>query len=226
MTLEQEKDTAVHLINLLIVDDHQMVRDGIKVMLQSKKDIFQFIIDEAENGEEAIKKVLRKPYDVILMDYQMPDMSGAQTAENIMKYQPRTKILALSNYDELAYVEKMIASGSKGYVLKNIEPTQLLTAIKTILENKTYYSNEVSSKLLDAANRTVADQILETHGLTKRELEVLRMIAMEMTNEEIAEKLFVGKRTVDTHRQNLLNKLHARNTVGLIKAAYKLELVK
>jgi DNA-binding NarL/FixJ family response regulator len=224
MTLDNE--VAVHLINLLIVDDHQMVRDGIKVMLQSKKDVFQFIIDEAENGEEAIKKVLRKAYDVILIDYQMPDQSGAQVAEIILKYQPRAKILALSNYDELAYVDKMIASGARGYVLKNIEPTQLLMAIKTILENKTYYSNEVSSKLLDAKSRNAVDQILETHGLTKRELEVLQMIAAEMTNEEIAEKLFVGKRTVDTHRQNLLNKLHARNTVGLIKAAYKLELVK
>lgn len=214
------------MINLLIVDDHQMVRDGIKVMLQSKKDIFQFIIDEAENGDEALKKVLRKPYDIILMDYQMPDQTGAQVAENILKYQPRAKILALSNYEELAYVEKMIACGAKGYVLKNIEPTQLLMAIRTLLENKTYYSNEVSSKLLDATGKNNINAILEKHGLTKRELEVLQMIAQEMTNEEIAEKLFVGKRTVDTHRQNLLNKLHARNTVGLIKAAFKLELVK
>jgi DNA-binding NarL/FixJ family response regulator len=218
-------DNPDNLINLLIVDDHQMVRDGIKVMLNSKKDILQFTIDEAENGEEAIKRVMRKPYDVILIDYQMPDISGAQTTETILKHQPKVKILALSNYDELPYIEKMIASGAKGYVLKNIEPSQLLTGIKTILENKTFYSNEVASKLLDAAGKSAVIQILEKHGLTKRELEVLRMIAMEMTNEEIAEKLFVGKRTVDTHRQNLLNKLHARNTVGLIKAAYKLELV-
>jgi DNA-binding NarL/FixJ family response regulator len=218
-------DNPDNLISLLIVDDHQMVRDGIKVMLNSKRDILQFSIDEAENGEEAIKKVTRYPYDVILIDYQMPDISGAQTAETILKHQPKVKILALSNYDELPYIERMIASGAKGYVLKNIEPSQLLTGIKTILEDKTFYSNEVASKLLDAAGKSGITQILEKHGLTKRELEVLRMIAMEMTNEEIAEKLFVGKRTVDTHRQNLLNKLHARNTVGLIKAAYKLELV-
>jgi len=224
--MTSELESSLHLINLLIVDDHQMVRDGIKVMLQSKKDIYQFSIDEAENGEEAIKKVIKKSYDVILMDYQMPDMSGAQTSENILQYQPKAKILALSNYDELPYVERMIASGAKGYVLKNIEPSQLLNAIRTILENKTFYSNEVASKLLDAANKDSVNNILEKHALTKRELEVLQMIAMEMTNEEIAEKLFVGKRTVDTHRQNLLNKLHARNTVGLIKAAYKLELVK
>jgi DNA-binding NarL/FixJ family response regulator len=217
-------DSSPNSVNVLIVDDHQMVRDGLKVMLQSKKDIFQFTIDEAENGEEALKKVLRKNYDAVLMDYQMPDMSGAETTENMLQYQPRIKVLAISNYDELPYVEKMIASGARGYVLKNIEPSQLLTAIKTILDNKTYYSNEVSTKLLDAAGHNAV--ILEKHGLTRRELEVLRMIAMEMTNEEIAEKLFVGKRTVDTHRQNLLNKLHARNTVGLIKAAYKLELVK
>ncbi len=219
-------ELPVHTINLLIVDDHQMVRDGLKVMLQSKKDVLKFNIDEAENGKEAIKKVVRNPYDVILMDYQMPDMSGAQTAENILKYQPKAKILAISNYDELPYVQRMIASGVKGYVLKNIEPSQLLNAIRTILDHKTFYSNEVASKLLDAAGKNAFSDLLEKHGLTKRELEVLQMIAMEMTNEEIAEKLFVGKRTVDTHRQNLLNKLHARNTVGLIKAAYKLELVK
>jgi DNA-binding NarL/FixJ family response regulator len=224
--MSSDKENPIHLINLLIADDHQMVRDGIKVMLQSKKDVFQFVIDEAENGEEAIKKVSKKSYDVILMDYRMPDMSGAETTENILRTQPRIKILALSNYDELPYVERMIAAGAKGYVLKNIEPTQLLVAIKTIMEGNTYYSNEVSTKLLDSQGKKAVSHILEKHGLTKRELEVLRMIAQEMTNEEIAEKLFVGKRTVDTHRQNLLNKLHARNTVGLIKAAYKLELVK
>jgi DNA-binding NarL/FixJ family response regulator len=224
--MSTDKENPINLINLLIVDDHQMVRDGIKVMLQSKKDVFQFVIDEAENGEEAIKKVSRKNYDVILMDYRMPDMSGAETTENILRVQSRIKILALSNYDELPYVERMLAAGAKGYVLKNIEPTQLLVAIKTILEGNTYYSNEVSTKLLDSQGKKAVNHILEKHGLTKRELEVLRMIAQEMTNEEIAEQLFVGKRTVDTHRQNLLNKLHARNTVGLIKAAYKLELVK
>lgn len=213
-------------INLLIVDDHQMVRDGIKVMLQSRKDNIHFNIDEAENGAEAIKKVARKNFDVILMDYQMPDMSGAQTAESILKYQPKTKILALSNYDELSYIEKMIASGAKGYVLKNIEPSTLMNAVRTILDNKTYYSNEVATKLIDAVNKKNLNQVLDKHGLTKREQEVLRMIAAEMTNDEIAERLGVGKRTVDTHRQNLLNKLHARNTVGLIKAAYRLELLR
>ncbi len=224
--MSSDKENPIHLIHLLIVDDHQMVRDGIKVMLQSKKDVLQFVIDEAENGEEAIKRVSKKSYDVILMDYRMPDMSGAETTENILRTQPKIKILALSNYDELPYVERMLAAGAKGYVLKNIEPTQLLIAIKTILEGNTYYSNEVSTKLLDSQGKKAVNHILEKHGLTKRELEVLRMIAQEFTNEEIAEKLFVGKRTVDTHRQNLLNKLHARNTVGLIKAAYKLELVK
>lgn len=213
-------------IRLLIVDDHQMVRDGIKVMLQSKKESYLFHIDEAENGEDALKKAMRHTYDIVLLDYQMPGQNGASAAANILRVQPGVRILALSNYDELPYVEKMISSGASGYVLKNIEPAQLLTAIRTLLDGKTYYSNEVSLKLLDAAEKNAVLQIQEKHGLTKRELEVLQMIAMEMTNEEIAEKLFVGKRTVDTHRQNLLNKLHVRNTVGLIKAAYKLELVK
>jgi DNA-binding NarL/FixJ family response regulator len=220
-----KSNTSVSVIQLLIVDDHKMVRDGLKVMLSSLKKMMQFNIDEAENGEEAIRKASQKQFDIIIVDYHMPGMPGPEAVVRLIRYRPQAKILALSNYDEVQYVQSMIDAGAKGYVLKNIEPAQLLTAIKTILDNKMYYSNEVATKLIEVVKKDPIKSLWTEEGLTRRELEILRMIAMEMTNDEISKKLNIGKRTVDSHRQNLLNKLHAKNTVGLIKAAYKLKLI-
>jgi DNA-binding NarL/FixJ family response regulator len=222
------KETSVQTINLLIADDHQMVRDGIRIMLESQENHYHFNIVEAYSGEDALKNVLHKEFDIILMDYNMPGMNGAETVKNILLYRPNSKILALSNFDELSYINNMLAAGANGYVLKNIDPGQLITAIKTILEDKAYYSNEVAVKLIEAHKETAAERKYSSeddYGITKREMEILTMIAMEMTNDEISAALAIGKRTVDSHRQNLLNKLHAKNTVGLIKAAYTLKLI-
>ena len=218
-------DTSVKIIRLLIIDDHQMVRDGIRVMLESKENFFRFEIDEAENGEIAIQKILKKDFDIILIDYQLPGMSGSETLQRIRLYKKDIRVLALSNYDELSYVKSMINEGANGYILKNIEPSQLIHAIQSVLAGTPYYSNEVALKLIDSAKNS--DKAVNTRksGLTKRELEVLKMIAQEMTNDEIAKSLFISKRTVDTHRQNLLNKLNVKNTAGLIKAAYEFNLL-
>lgn len=212
-------------LNVLIVDDHKMIRDGLKVMLSSFKKQLHFHIEEAESGEQALKKIGRQDFHLVIIDYHMPGISGAETILRILRYKPNTKILGLSNYDELPYIQNMLDAGAKGYVLKNIDPPQMLAAIRTILEDKNYYSNEVATKLLEVNRKDKINSVRQMNQLTRRELEVLKMIAMEMTNEEIAEKLSIGKRTVDSHRQNLLHKLHAKNSVGLIKAAYKLKLI-
>jgi DNA-binding NarL/FixJ family response regulator len=222
MATEAENLNALHV---LIVDDHRMIRDGLRVMLSTFKKHVHFVFEEAESGEQAIKKINKKNYDLLIVDYNMPGISGAETVLRILRYKPDLKILALSNYDELPYIQNMIDAGAKGYVLKNIDPPQMLTAIRTVLDNRIYYSNEVATKLLDGSKKVKASSFRQIQDLTKREVEVLKMIAMEMTNEQIAEKLSIGKRTVDSHRQNLLHKLHAKNTVGLIKAAYKFKLI-
>jgi DNA-binding NarL/FixJ family response regulator len=208
------------IVKLLIVDDHQMVRDGIKVMLESQNKQFSFIITEAENGEDAIKNVLKNNYDIVLIDYQLPKMSGMETVESIRLYKPKTKILALSNYDELTYINNMLKAGVSGYILKNVEPGELISAIKTILDDKPFYSNEVAVKLIESKKNITST--ISKHGLTKRELE---MITQEKSNDEIAKILCVAKRTVDSHRQNLLNKMHVKNTAGLTKAAIDLKLI-
>lgn len=215
----------IETIRLLIVDDHQMVRDGIRVMLESLSNKYTFIITEAEDGEEAVKKITRRRYDIVLIDYQLPKMTGAQTVENILLYKPGTIVLALSNYDELSYVTHMLKAGAKGYILKNIEPAQLLNAIKTVMEGKPFYSNEVAIKLIEKEKINVKPNKKDRFGLSERELLILKMIAQEMSNDEIAKSLYVAKRTIDSHRQNMLAKLNAKNTVGLVKAAYLLKLI-
>ena len=153
-------------------------------------------------------------------------MNGAKTTEDILLYRHDVKVLALSNYDEVSYAESMLAAGAKGYILKNIEPLQLLTAIRTILSGKNFYSNEIALKLLEASQNDERSIIKNKNALTPREIEVLKLICQEKKNEQIANELCISKRTVDTHRQNLLLKLQVKNTVGLIKAAYKMELLK
>ena len=216
-------NSDTQIVRLLIIDDHQMVRDGIRVMLESQSKTYSFVITEAENGEDAIKYILKYDYDIILIDYQLPKMSGMETVERILLYKPNTKILALSNYDELTYINNMLKAGVSGYILKNVEPVELIAAIKTILNNKVYYSNEVAVKLIEGKKKTFSN--IDKYSLTKRELEILKLITAEKTNDEISTLLFIAKRTVDSHRQNLLNKLGVKNTVGLTKIAIELKIV-
>ena len=213
------------LISVLIVDDHQMVRDGIKTMLKTQESVFRFKITEAESGESAIQKAKYNVFDIIIIDYQLPGLLGHQTVEQIKIHNPKMKFLALSNYDEISFVQNMLSAGAIGFILKNVEPIQLITAIKSVLENKPFYSSEVAMKLLNAEHIGKRTESIEKYNLTKRESQVLKMIAQENTNDEISEILCIAKRTVDTHRQNLLHKLRAKNTAGLIKAAYELKVI-
>ncbi len=213
------------VIRALVIDDHMMVRDGLKMMLSTLSNSIQFRITEAENGEEGLRKIERQRFDLVIIDYQMPGSSGAEVVRRILRAQPGIRILALSNYDELPYIQHMMDAGAKGFVLKNIEPAEMLIAIKTVLSNRTYYCSEVAVKLIDSNNDKGASAISLKTILTQREQEILHMIAMEYTNDEIARELHVAKRTIDSHRQNLLNKLQVKNTAGLVKIAFRLKLV-
>lgn len=216
-------------IKLLIVDDHQLVREGISAMLKSQEKKYLFSIEEVANAEDAITKARNNRYDLIIMDYQLPKLNGLEATKSILVDNPRNKILVVSNYDEYMQVATLIKAGVKGFVLKNISPEELVTAIETILSGKNYYSNDIAVKLINFKEDAFAGTVLsrmQNHALSKRELEVLKLIALENTNEEIATKLFISRRTVDTHRQNLLNKLNAKNSVGLVRYAIDLNILK
>jgi DNA-binding NarL/FixJ family response regulator len=218
-------------IKILIVDDHKMIRDGIRSMLESQEKKYKFLVDEAENGEEGVEKTKRAQYDIVIMDYQLPILNGVEATKAALIYNPDLKILALSNYDEYMYIDNMMKTGAKGFVLKNIGPEEFINAIETVLSGKNYYSNDVAVKLIsfDHNNVQVARLVRQKRDkadmLSKRELEILKFIASEFTNEEIANRLFISKRTVDTHRQNLMKKLNVKNTAGLVKYAYELKIL-
>jgi DNA-binding NarL/FixJ family response regulator len=219
------KSMKQKLIQILIVDDHKVLRQGLKKMISSLKPKLTAEIWEADSGAQAMLKVEKKDFDLIIMDYQMPDSSGLETIRRILRFKTKQKIIILSNYDTLVYVESVMGAGAKGYLLKSFEADELLKAINTVISGKKYYSNEIAIKLLEASENNNSSKLVLKNNLTKREVEVLKLIAMELTDKQISEKLFISIRTVGTHRQNLKQKLNVKNTAGLVKAAIKMNLM-
>ena len=217
-------------MNILLVDDHKVVRDGIRYMIESREEI-EAKIDEAEDGEEAVKKAGVFPYDLIIMDINMPDVDGIEATRQIINKNKKAKILALSMHDEESFITNMIKAGASGYILKNIGAEELSGAIRKITGGDKYYSSDVALKLMGPYHDDIVDRKprpskdVPKEILSSREIEILKMIANEMTNEEIAKKLEISKRTVDSHRQNILNKLQAKNVAGLIKYAIEQKYV-
>lgn len=214
------------VIRTLIVDDHYLVRDGLKAMLLSLKKDILIEVAEANSGENALAFLDTSDIDLIIIDYKMEGMNGAQTIERILRFKPEVKILAISNYNEYNIISAMMDAGASGFVLKSIQPAQLLTAIKTILSGKKYYCNEAAVIMIDAAEDNDNTKKISQYKITEREIEILKLIVQGMTNIEIAKMLFLTRRTIDTHRQNLLKKMKVKNTAALVRLAVELNLVK
>lgn len=195
------------LTRVFIVDDHYMVIEGIRSLLQNEKNIEW--AGHASNAASCLAYLHQQQPDVILMDINLPDKSGIDLCKEVKEKYPSVFIIGLSTFNQLSFIQKMIDNGASGYVLKNATQQELMEAIETVAKGNTYLSFEVSQTLRNTNNNTVV--------LTRREKEVLNLIAEGMTNNEIAQKLFISTTTVDTHRKNLLEKLNARNTAALIK---------
>ncbi len=208
-----ERQTHKENLRVLLIEDHKIFREGVKLSLKLQDKIV-FKIDEAEDAAMAIQLFDCFKYDVILLDINLPDMQGDELAEKLLKKNKEAKIIALSMHDETEKIKQMLQVGVKGYLLKNTGTEELVKAISTVMSDDKFYSNEVALKLIES---NYAPTSQNDSLLSKREVEILKLIAKEHTNEEIAEILFLSKRTIDTHRQNMLNKLNVRNTVGLIK---------
>lgn len=201
---------------LFIVDDHYLVIEGIRSLLQQEEDIEW--MGHASNGESCLAFLEKEEPEVILMDISMPGMSGIDLCKEVKKRYPGIRILGLSTFNQRSFVEKMIESGANGYVLKNASKEELLIAIRAAKAFKTYLSFEAVEMLRNHS-------IKEVPILTRREKEVLEQIAEGMTNQEIAEKLFISATTVDTHRKNLMLKFEAKNVAALIHLASKADMI-
>ncbi len=214
-------------IRILLVDDHKIVRDGIILLLQDDPRLV--IVGQAENGIEALDKIEKVEPDLVLLDINMPIMDGLNCAKQITEKFPDVKILILTMLNEQEHIKNMLAAGAGGYILKSSGRDELLTAINTVMEGNTYFSDEVKDLIMMdmIKKKTTSGKIAgEPIPLTPRELDVLQYIVDEFTNHEIAEKLFISVRTVDAHRRNLLEKTGSRNTAGLVKYALENDLVK
>lgn len=213
----------VNDVNILIADDHKMVRDGIRLMLSLQNNKINFFISEAADGGEAVSLALRKNFDIILMDYRMPVFNGDEAIRRILLYKPESKILVLSSGVNPLIVQAVVKSGAKGFILKDVGTDELVEAIGAVIDGGTYFSAGLDEDLsVEATNAAPVDIKTKCKqlGISMRELEILKFISNEYTNDEIASKLDISKRTVDTHRQNLMNKLKVKNTAGLVKFAF------
>ncbi|TBN00424.1 response regulator transcription factor [Hyunsoonleella flava] len=210
------------ITKIAITDDHKMVLKGIQSMLKDTKDIK--IIGLYSSGSETLNAVEKDKPDILLLDINLPDTSGIDLCKQLKKNNKTLKIIAISNYDEVSFIKRMLNSGADGYVLKNTDKLELLTAFKTVLNGEQYLQRDVEKKLLaqSIGKKNVNTLLVK---LTRREKEVLQAIFEELTTQEISEKLFISPKTVETHRMNIMSKLGAKNSVGIIKAAIENNLL-
>jgi DNA-binding NarL/FixJ family response regulator len=211
-------------ISVFLVDDHQLFREGLKLLLTNMPFIGE--VREAASGSEFLG-MLEEPGqqlpDVVFMDIEMPGMSGIDTTLAALERFPSLRIVALSMYGEEEYYTRMIEVGVKGFILKNSGIQEVESAIQSVVEGRTYFSQEIVSGLV--ASLTRRRKSPRTGDLSEREVEVLSLICKGFSNKQIADTLFLSKRTVDKHRENLLLKSGAKNTAGLVMYAIQSGLI-
>ncbi|MBC6991089.1 response regulator [Hymenobacter sp. BT491] len=208
------------MIRLVLTDDHAIIRDGIRSLLRDQPDLE--VVGEASNGLELLELLPSTPADVVVLDLNMPGMDGFETLTHLQRDFPEVRVLVLSMLDHERYVAQALNAGASGYALKNSRRAELVFAIHSVAEGQQYLCSAIGLNLLNKMQNSdgVSSDGPRTNGnLSKRELEVLKLIAEGLTNAEIADKLFTSKRTVETHRQNIIEKTQAKNTAALIKFA-------
>ena len=203
-------------ITVFIVDDNRELRNALEEIVSMSEGYR--CTGTASSAEEAVDRIPICRPDVVLMDINLPDMSGIDLCREVKQLYPSVFVIGLSTFNQQSFIQRMMENGASGYVLKNATQEELTEAISLVSRGKTYLSDEASHALRDNTHQPVV--------LTRREKEVLELIADGLTNNEIAQKLFVSVTTVDTHRKNLLAKFEAKNIAALIRTAVKMQLVK
>lgn len=213
------------MIRVALVDDHSLFRRGMKLLLSSYPEIE--VVVEAASGEEFLAVLDQTLPDVVFMDYDMPGMNGAETTEQALIHHPELKVITLSMYGESAYYTRMVECGAKGFLLKDSEFDEVVEAVKTVNNGGTYFSASLLESLSQSLKIPQPSEldIAEEDRLSEREIEILVAICRGLSTQEIADELFISKRTVDKHRANILEKSGCKNTASLVVYAIKNGLV-
>ncbi|MCA9979123.1 MAG: response regulator transcription factor [Anaerolineales bacterium] len=209
---------------MVLVDDHIVVRSGLRMLLELQNDMR--IVGEAENGAEAVRKVMSHKPDVVLMDVQMPGMNGIEATRKIKESAPETAVLALTIYEDDQYFFEMLKAGASGYVPKRAAPDDLVKAIRTVARGDVFLFPTLATRLVqDFVNRQDTEMPPVCDEITSREQEVLTLIAEGLTNAAVGEQLGINVKTVDRHRENIMQKLNMHNRVELVKYAIRVGLI-
>lgn len=207
-------------IKIIIVDDHELFRQGMVMVIEKMENCE--IVAEASNGYDFLEQLNRHEADLVFMDIKMPKMNGIEATQHALQRNPDLKIVAISMFGEEKYLQKMLNAGVKGFLLKNSNIDQIENAINLVMEGKNCYSDELLGYF---TNKYISKDSENEVSLTKREIEVLELVAKGLSNQEIADKLFISRRTVDGHKSNLILKTGSNNVVELLIYAIKNNLV-
>lgn len=210
------------MIRILLAEDHNIVRNGIRYLLDKQPDIL--VVGEASNGLEVLHKIEEIEVDLILTDINMPHLNGLMMLDEIRKRGNPVKVLFLSMLEHENYVIRAFTRGANGYLLKSVSEEEMMFAIRHLMAGNTYIASELTQRLISkyaSAIKDAKDELKSSIKLSKREMEILLLIAEGYTNNEIADRLFTSRRTVEGHRQNLLEKTGAKNTATLIRYGVK-----
>ena len=213
-------------IKILLADDHQMFLDGLCALLS--KIAYVEIVAAVNNGAQLLEKLKTIKGDLAIVDLHMPVTDGLAATKMIRELYPSVKVLGLTMDNELETIQEMLEAGASGYILKNTGKAELELAILQVMKGENYLSQSISIQLaqnLFLKKKAVTEEISELDLLTERETEILKMVALENSNAEIAEKLYISPKTVETHRKNLMKKIGVRNSLGIYKFALKHKLV-
>jgi two-component system, NarL family, response regulator NreC len=210
-------------IKVLLADDHQLFREGIATLLFSAENIE--VIAQAEDGTDALEKLKHCKPDVVLLDIAMPGMNGIEASKKIKRIYPEVKIITLSMHSDKQYVKGALEAGADGYLLKNCTYRQLTDAIQSVYEGKKYLSQDITEMVISGYLSPSKSEESDFDKLSEREKEIFMLFAHGKTTREISEKLFISVKTVNTHKQNILEKLQLASSTELVKYALKNNLI-
>ena len=208
-------------IRVILADDHELFRDGFGVMIKKQPQVE--LIAEAENGEELLIGVREHAPDVVITDIRMPKMDGLEVMRRMKRDHPHIGVIALTNFDEEALIVDMLEAGAKGYLLKSAQKEEIVEAVKTVYKDKSYYCNHTNTRLAQLIAKSSFSPYRKPKQVhfNEREREIVSLICEQYTNKEIADRLYLSKRTVETHREHIMEKMDVKNSAGVVVYAIR-----